>query len=397
MDKEQFEQKLALLDECQSACTRCGICSEACATFQLTGWEHESPRGRIRLAHDFLNGSIQPRSSALETFDRCLGCHSCEVSCPQAVPYSKMRQTVQELRTFLQTDLALFHPSWLKLVYRVGSAWWRSYGLWWLAYQHPIFKRSSGRFKKITQLKKNHSITLVISCLQDLFEHEIIEQAISFIQKLGYSVCLDRNQPCCGAFLEKLAQTGNVQANHLMQKRAKAFQAWLSEDCYFLARSCQCFTERQGGKTEKKDLYSWILEQCSRQNIKLVLSNPRAVYYQPYCGQAQKGVEDSIWQLLNQIEGLTLKKVPFPTACCGGFGGESFYKALDCKNSKWQAVPEKALIVMTSPECRHFCLMSHPDKNFDILHPIQLLCRTQAVSNGEKGECPGLVDAHKTN
>lgn len=99
MNKEDIlHAQLLRLDSLQSPCINCGLCAEVCPTYQESGWEHESPRGRIRLARDLMNGRVRPESSALETFDHCKGCQACEVVCPTSVQYGALRDTVQSIR-----------------------------------------------------------------------------------------------------------------------------------------------------------------------------------------------------------------------------------------------------------------------------------------------------------
>lgn len=388
MDPESLELKLSLLDEWQSACTHCGICSDSCLTFQETGWEHDSPRGRIRLARDFLNGKVQPHSAALTTFDQCLGCQSCEMSCPIAVPYRQIRQTVQELRVDLRSDSSpssTHYGKWSALAYRIGSVFWRGYGMWWLAYHHPFLRLSKGRFKKkIEQEGFRKAITLVVSCMQDLFNHDLIEQAVQFINRLGYRVLIDDHQPCCGAILDKCTQAGEEavglgkikqQAIIYQGKRVETFLDWLPKEAYFLGQSCQSFITNQNPERRKVegDLYAWILNRLVEQKRRLVI-DPCTVYYQPYCGQTSKGDNDPILQLLRQIEGLTIRPVPLSKSCCGGFGNE----AIDCSErqlwgkSKWHQLPQGSIIVITSPACwKH--LINFPEKNSHLVYPIQLL------------------------
>lgn len=156
MNEQQLEEKLTLLDHLQTSCTHCGLCSEACTTFQLSGWEHESPRGRLHLAGQFLHGRISPESPALTTFDRCLGCQACEPLCPHQVPYRQVRQLVQELRGNLQHSVSssmpyLHYQKWITLAYRIGHTLWRRYGGKWL--KIPQFNLSS----KGSFVRTNHS------------------------------------------------------------------------------------------------------------------------------------------------------------------------------------------------------------------------------------------------
>jgi glycolate oxidase iron-sulfur subunit len=73
-------------------CVQCGLCLPHCATWLATGDEVHSPRGRLVLLEEMLNGSGTPPSagddSFLQAFDQCIGCRACETACPSGVPFS---------------------------------------------------------------------------------------------------------------------------------------------------------------------------------------------------------------------------------------------------------------------------------------------------------------------
>ena len=73
------------------ACVHCGFCNATCPTYLLTGNELEGPRGRIYLMKTSLEGHIKPNQQTLEHIDSCLGCLSCETTCPSGVGYSRPR------------------------------------------------------------------------------------------------------------------------------------------------------------------------------------------------------------------------------------------------------------------------------------------------------------------
>ena len=59
------------------SCVHCGFCLPACPTYQLLGDELDSPRGRIYLMKQLLEGEPASAQTQLH-LDRCLTCRACE-------------------------------------------------------------------------------------------------------------------------------------------------------------------------------------------------------------------------------------------------------------------------------------------------------------------------------
>jgi glycolate oxidase iron-sulfur subunit len=77
------------LREVAKDCVHCGFCLPACPTYQLWGQEMDSPRGRIYLVNEILDGASLSATAA-EHFDRCLGCMACMTACPSGVKYDQL-------------------------------------------------------------------------------------------------------------------------------------------------------------------------------------------------------------------------------------------------------------------------------------------------------------------
>jgi len=67
----------------------CGFCLATCPTYQVLGNELDSPRGRIYLMKQVLEG-VEPTASTQEHLDRCLTCRNCETTCPSGVEYGAL-------------------------------------------------------------------------------------------------------------------------------------------------------------------------------------------------------------------------------------------------------------------------------------------------------------------
>jgi glycolate oxidase iron-sulfur subunit len=79
-------------------CVHCGFCLPACPTYQLWGEEMDSPRGRIHLITQMLDGA-QVSEAAASHLDRCLGCMACLPACPSGVRYDRL---IEAARTWTE-------------------------------------------------------------------------------------------------------------------------------------------------------------------------------------------------------------------------------------------------------------------------------------------------------
>jgi glycolate oxidase iron-sulfur subunit len=80
-------------------CVHCGFCLPACPTYQLWGEEMDSPRGRIHLVGQLLDGAPLTQATAGH-FDRCLGCMACMTACPSGVQYD---QIIESARSWVES------------------------------------------------------------------------------------------------------------------------------------------------------------------------------------------------------------------------------------------------------------------------------------------------------
>lgn len=77
-------------------CVHCGFCLPSCPTYALWQDEADSPRGRIYLMEQLLDGTARLAPAVTRHFDRCLGCMACVSACPSGVEYDRLIELTRD-------------------------------------------------------------------------------------------------------------------------------------------------------------------------------------------------------------------------------------------------------------------------------------------------------------
>jgi glycolate oxidase iron-sulfur subunit len=76
------DPETATAEKILRSCVHCGFCTATCPTYVLLGDELDSPRGRIYLIKEMLEGDHAATKEVVTHVDRCLSCLSCMTTCP---------------------------------------------------------------------------------------------------------------------------------------------------------------------------------------------------------------------------------------------------------------------------------------------------------------------------
>ena len=77
-------------------CIHCGLCLESCPTYNLTGAESSSPRGRIHLMRAVAEENLEPDAEYRDEMEFCLVCRHCESVCPAGIHMGEMMSVARD-------------------------------------------------------------------------------------------------------------------------------------------------------------------------------------------------------------------------------------------------------------------------------------------------------------
>jgi glycolate oxidase iron-sulfur subunit len=209
-----------------SACVHCGFCLPACPTYQVMGEEMDSPRGRIFLMKEVLEGSVPLRES-LPYIDRCLGCLGCETACPSGVKYSELltpfRAIAESKRKRTAADRILRRLILETLPYPNRFRWAIRSGKLGAAFRRLLPTRmqtmlellptSIPAAKPLPEFYPHAGdlrgrVALLAGCAQQVLAPEINWATIRVLSRNGIDVYIPKSQSCCGALA---AHTGAME------------------------------------------------------------------------------------------------------------------------------------------------------------------------------------------
>lgn len=238
-----------------NACVHCGLCLPTCATYQATGSEAESPRGRLYLMRKWVEGSITDGSKIKPYLDHCLACHACETVCPSGVQYGDLLFQAREhlaahdksgknvfkrfifnsvlpnpsLLNTVQNSLRLYQQSGFQRVLRNTKVLRLIPGM---ANQESLLPtvpeqdllKPGMRFGNVS----DPLVALMTGCVMDTFFNPIHWQTIFVLTQNGYQVLIPE-QTCCGALAHHAGETAIAKdlAAQNIQTVLKEIPEWI--------------------------------------------------------------------------------------------------------------------------------------------------------------------------
>jgi len=222
----------AELDRILSVCISCGYCLPVCLSYQLTGDEASSPRGRISLMRAVANGHLPADDeTVLEQSSFCLGCRACESVCPAGVPYGEL---LEEWRADTWKGRKPLRAQLLSALVR-----------WSL----PI-RTASWITRPATARNRSATPTLMLGC----FERLLSPGVSRVVARLVPDLQVDPSAGCCGALR---AHNGDPDQGREMAER---LGTQISGTIITPAGGCAAHLASVIGASRVRELSQWIVD-----------------------------------------------------------------------------------------------------------------------------------------
>jgi glycolate oxidase iron-sulfur subunit len=350
-------------------CVHCGLCTASCPTYVETANEADSPRGRIYLMRQVIDGTLPLDEDVKHHLDLCLNCRACETACPSGVQYGKLiepfrvflaeREPGRQVRTLngLQRFL-LFHVfpyRWRNRLALAPARLLQWTGLDWLAEKTgltallprslrdmknmlPDLKPHYGRLPEILEPegKPRARVALFLGCVADSLYPETNYATARVLQANGCEVWIPRSQGCCGALHYHAAEEEPARA--FAAQNCEAFGAtdparferldaiianaagcgYQLKDYAHLLHDSPLAPAAARFQSKVRDVSEFLVELGPvkpRHELRL-----RATYHDACHLRHAQQVHKQPRQLLELIPGLELVPLPESELCCGAAG-----------------------------------------------------------------------------
>lgn len=346
------------------SCVHCGFCTATCPTYQLLGDELDSPRGRIYLIKQLLEG--QPATQKTRThLDRCLTCRACETTCPSGVQYGRLvdigreiiqhrvpRSLVERGKRFLLRQV-IPYPQRFSALLKIGQL---ARPLLPLSIQKKIPEQQS----QTPWPKQKHTRKMLVlaGCTQQVVTPQTNRAAASILNKLGIELITANKVNCCGAVSQHLSAAEEAQGfiRHNIDAwwpyveqgveailvTASGCGVMLKDYAHILADDEEYAEKAYRISQLAKDV-SEILSEEKLQSIVQHRESLRVAFHSPCTLQHGLKLDGVVEQIL-QNAGFILTQVSDAHLCCGSAGTYSILQPVLSKqllNNKITALQQQ--------------------------------------------------------
>jgi len=326
------------------SCVHCGFCLATCPTYQILGNELDSPRGRIYLMKQVLEGA-EPTAKTQQHLDRCLTCRNCETTCPSGVEYGKLldigrhivekkvgRSTRETLtRAVLKNGLA--SPALFNTALKLGQGV-RALMPGFLQSRIPVAE-DAGIWPAPHHARK---MLVLQGCVQPGLKPNINAATARVLDRVGISLIAAPEAGCCGALAHHL--NDDAEGRTAMRRNIDVWIPHLdagAEAIVMTASGCGVMVKEYAwllrndphyaDKAARVSAATWDISEilAAEKDALVSVASPvpavktRLAYHPPCTLQHGQKLTGDVEALLTQA-GFELAPVAEKHLCCGSAG-----------------------------------------------------------------------------
>ncbi|HVM26856.1 MAG TPA: heterodisulfide reductase-related iron-sulfur binding cluster [Mycobacteriales bacterium] len=400
-------------------CVHCGFCLPSCPTYVLWGEEMDSPRGRVYLMKEGLEGEAMG-PDMVRHLDQCLGCMACVTACPSGVQYDKLieatraqverryerpraeklyRDAIYALFPYPRRLRALRGPLRAYQASGLGTLFARSGLLGRLPAPLQAMESLAPKLGKVQKLAEHNpavgsrrrTVGLLTGCVQGTFFPDVNAATVRVLTAEGCDVVVPKRQGCCGALS---AHGGREeQALGFAKSAIEVFERAGVDTIVVNAAGCGSNLKEYGHQLRDEPQWAQRAEALAekvRDVTELLVELgpvaerhplPVSVAYQDACHLAHaQGVRSQPRALLSAIPGLELRELREAEICCGSAGTYNMLQpepARELGERKAQAVLDTGaqLMVTANPGCwmQVATTLARMGTRMPVAHTVQVL------------------------
>jgi glycolate oxidase iron-sulfur subunit len=364
-------------------CVHCGFCLPTCPTYELWHEEMDSPRGRIWLMQEVVEGNIELNATVAQHFDQCLGCMACLTSCPSGVKYDRLielarEQVEEEVRRPLSQRLlralafaVLPHPRVMRVALPFSRlAPFRAFRELAPPWREPVAppRETQASGERIAR------VGLLTGCVQSVLFGEVNRATARVLAAHGYEVTAAYGG-CCGALA--LHAGRREQGLEMAHRASAAFRAAGAETIVTNAAGCGSHLKDAGLDLPVADVSELLARADGPERNPL----PIRVAFQDSCHlkHAQR-ITAEPRAMLRSIPGVELVEPAEQELCCGSAG---IYNLVQPEAASELGDRKAANVLATDPDvyvsANPGCLLQvsaalrRAGRPLPALHPVELL------------------------
>lgn len=314
-------------------CVACGLCLPYCPTYQKTGSEADSPRGRIQLMRAVAQDILPNNDRFKAHIDLCLSCRSCESACPNNVQYGKLADITRALlipKKSWQYSLAKPLIASRNVQYIVGNLLWLSQLLKlksWLTRMLPVMEKL-GSITRPTQWKKTYyaqksknlqqphkTVQLFLGCASNTFDQQTLKATMFVCQQLGIDVIVAPSQSCCGSIARQMGDADTAQALTLTNQQAFDPHTPIIS----VASGCSAGLKDYLPNHNVLDIHTFLAD-CDWSQVHIAPANITIHVQDPCSLRNTLNGAKAVYTLLSRIPQARVLPLAHNAQCCGGAG-----------------------------------------------------------------------------